>query len=429
MNGIIESRTTPRGRQAALPAPTKPSAAPMPTGSPAIPLDPLMTIAIEDREVDLKGWVAIHTLGDLGGCGGIRCAPDITLDEVRALARAMTYKYSFFRQPLGGAKGGMVMDIEVPAQRRAELVTAMGRHLIHILQTQAYHAWSDMNFSVEDVARLYTAANLPTPSLNDDSSQRTARSTFAAIVATADALGLAPGECRVSIEGLGSVGGYLAKEIQVWGGKLIAVSNVQGAIVNERGLDVDELLRRRSQQGSWFVREAGDWRNIERAELFDAEVDVLVPCARVGNIDDALARRIRAKAVAPAANVPCTVAAEQTLRERQIPLLPDFVVNAGGILGSVSHVPGDSFFMGEFKQMLDRLMAASLQRGVPPIDLARQVSEQHYQQNPGDFFKPKPRWQKIVHALRGRGWLPQRAAEERARQRQHLFDTVARITF
>jgi len=86
-----------------------------------IPHDPFMTVLTEDRSVGLKGFVVIHTLGQDGAGGGIRCAPDITLDEVKSLARAMTYKYSYFGLPFGGGKGGLVLDGATPPERRAEI--------------------------------------------------------------------------------------------------------------------------------------------------------------------------------------------------------------------------------------------------------------------------------------------------------------------
>lgn len=393
----------------------------------AIALDPLMTIAIDDRDHNLHAWVVVHSLGSLGGCGGVRCAPDVTLEEVKALARAMTYKYAFFRQPMGGAKGGMVMDLDAPPERRRELVTALGRHLEHVLRTSAYHPWSDMNFSSDDVSALYAAARLPAPALNDDSSQRTARSTFAAVVATAANLGLRPTECRVAIEGLGSVGGYLARAIAEWGGRVVAVSNIHGAVLNANGLPIGELLAMRQRLGDGFIRERGDWANAPRAALFDAKVDILAPCARVGSMDHDLCERLSAKAVVPAANVPCTPAGEVVLAERGIPLLPDFVVNGGGVLGMVSHELADSFFMTDFRQMIDRLLSASLAQGVAPIDLARRQSERHHAADPGDFFTPRSRGELIRAALRRRRLWPGNAQQAKALQRERLRETVNQL--
>ena len=95
--------------------------------------DPLMTIRVSDKKVGLTAFVTIHNLGDQGACGGVRCVPDITEDEVKALARAMAYKYAFFEQAQGGGKGGMVMAYDTPPLRRRELTACLGAHLRPLL--------------------------------------------------------------------------------------------------------------------------------------------------------------------------------------------------------------------------------------------------------------------------------------------------------
>ncbi len=314
--------------------------------------DPLMTVRITDKKVGLTAFVAIHNLGEQGACGGIRCVPDISEDEVKALARAMAYKYAFFEQAQGGGKGGMVMDYDTPPERRRELAACLGAHLRPLLASGMYHAWTDMNFSVDDMIAVYRGAGLGAWPPEGESSRRTAISTLASVMAAAEALDIPPDKCRVAIEGLGNVGGILAQELVRWGGRVVAVSNRDGAVANDDGIPVDALLNLRQDKGPRFVLDKGPWRNVPRGELFSVAADILVPCARVHSITGAIAQRTPARAVVPAANVPCTPEAEIILEERGIPLLPDFIVNAGGILGFLSTAPDNyADFIAKMKGM------------------------------------------------------------------------------
>jgi len=390
-----------------------------------IPVEPLMTIQVEDTAVGLAGFVVIHTLGESGAGGGIRCAPDITLEEVKRLAHAMTCKYTFFGLRYGGGKGGLIMDDDVPTQKRKEIIRHMGRHLRLVLQTGAYSAWTDMNFGPADMAALYEGAAVSTGwDPPRPSARRTALSTFAAVVSMAESLGLAPRDCRVSIEGFGAVGGALAEEIVAWGGRVVAVSNVFGAVYHPQGLPVAELLACRGKVGPQFILHPGSWRNAPREHLFEVEADILVPCARVGSVTGRIAQSLRVQAVVPAANVPCTEEAERTLAVRRIPLLPDFVVNAGGVLGMMDGAEGRSFFLGEFKQMIDRLIRSALADSMPPIAVARETANEKYASRKETFFERPTVAQRILDAMRARGLFPDNRPRRLRQARQRVRDLV-----
>jgi glutamate dehydrogenase/leucine dehydrogenase len=393
----------------------------------AISEDPMMTIQIDEDKIGLHAFVVIDRLGECGASGGMRCVPDVTINEVRMLARLMTYKYTFFGLPHGGGKGGIVLDYDTPLEKKRNIITALGRHLALILQNSAFSPWTDMNFSPQDLEALYRGGGIQVGKLDGESAERTALSTFASVKATAKHLGLSPQRCRIAIEGLGSVGKVLAREIFSWGGRLVAVSNIHGAISNPDGLPITEVLSRLPSKGSQFVLDSGPWRNIQREELFRIETDIMVPCARVGAITDRVAMELQTQAIVPAANGPCTIEAEAILARRKIPLLPDFIVNAGGVLGLIKPEDYFSFFQNDFRNLVARLLQASKERGMPPIDVAREIVFKNYDHDDRLFFREKSLAQKIVAALRSRSLFPSNQKTILAKRKQMLLDRINNI--
>ena len=138
-----------------------------------------------------------------------------------------------------------------------------------------------------------------------------------------------------AIEGFGKVGGATAVEMARRGARLVAFSTIHGFVQRASGFDVDELLHLRSRHGDRLIEHLGE--EVQPvAGLFMVEADVLVPGARIGVIDESRARSLKARVVAPGANVPYTAGALEVLRERGIPALADFVCNSGATIGYVT---------------------------------------------------------------------------------------------
>jgi glutamate dehydrogenase (NAD(P)+) len=391
-----------------------------------IPLDPLLTVEVEDSGVGLRGFVVIHSVGKDGAGGGIRCTPDITLEEVKTLARRMTAKYSYFGLSHGGGKGGLVLDEEAPPAQRKCAITKMGQHLAPILKCGAFSPGADIGFSVEDARTLLSAAGVPfdIPAA-DDSAQRTALSVFGAVLSAAESLRVPPRHCRVAIEGLGAVGGHLAAEIVAWGGRIVGVSNLCGAIAHPDGLPMDEVLGGRARFGPKFTLQPGPWRNSAREGLFDVEADVFVPAARVGSLSGPIARRLECQAVVPAANAPCTAEAEAIFVDRGVLLLPDFVVNCGGVLGMMRGEVGQTFFLGDFKRLIDRLISISRASGISPVELAWKTAADCFVARTGDFLERPAILERLVEAIRCRGWWPRNNRTLLARRQERVRRLVA----
>lgn len=286
-------------------------------------------IRIEIKDADLRGWIIIDSLVNGQSCGGIRISDDITEKEVEILANAMTLKYKFAGYPgLGGAKAGIVLKDH---DQRIEVLKRFGEISRPFLEKKIYIPWTDMNCTVEDINIIREAAGMEKTDL-PDSAYTTALGVFATIKAVVDNKKLPLNSKTVAIEGFGKVGSYLAKELQKENIKIIAISTRNGAIYNDRGLDIKKLFELRKIHGSNLIEHYEDADRISLPELLELNVDILIPCARIHSINTENMKRVQAKMIIPAANVPITLDAERYLSANGIMVLPYFASNSGGIL-------------------------------------------------------------------------------------------------
>jgi glutamate dehydrogenase/leucine dehydrogenase len=285
--------------------------------------------------VSVPGFVVL----DLPGtrcAGGTRLAPDVTIAEVALLARAMTYKLAVLGAQVGGAKAGLVGD---PANR-AEL---MGRYCAEIrplTDADRFVTGPDMGTSEEDFAPLRASQAVPAAmrSVLDGVQFEDVLTGYGVAVAAQTALRTGWGDGwadrSVAIEGFGKVGGGVAREVTRRGGRVVAVSTIAGCLVDPAGLDVERLLALRASHGDECVARYG-LPSGSRDQLFTVDADVVVPGARPGRIGRRVAESLSpgVRVIAPAANAPYTAAGADVLRRRGIVALPDFVCNAGAVIG------------------------------------------------------------------------------------------------
>lgn len=371
-----------------------------------IPDDPLMTIEITEPAIGLEGWVCLHALGKGGASGGIRCVGDVTKKEVQLLARAMTYKFSFFGIPQGGAKAGLRVGYDIDPERKALLIRAAARHLEPLVRrSTVWSPWTDMNFYGDDLMLFYAEMGRNyTPNPHSNSSHRTAISAFWSLQACLEYYGLNPKETRLALEGFGSVASYLTPYLARLGIKVVAVSNHHGTLANPEGLDLSAIDRLRARYGSAWVDQPGDWRRLEREALFEIEADILVPCARVHSIGPEEAGSLSARLVLPIANVPCQDEALAVLDRRGIDYIPDFVVNGGGISGHIQDI--NDPFGKLFKAMLRRMLKAARKRGRSVRAIAEEAAHANYGRIVSEAYLFESLPLKIVKGLARRGLLP-----------------------
>jgi glutamate dehydrogenase (NAD(P)+) len=288
----------------------------------------------------VPGFVVFDLPGADVSAGGTRLAPGVTVAEVALLARAMTYKFAALHARVGGAKAGIAAE---PADRaaKADLMVRYCAEIRPLADEGTFLTGPDMGTSEEDFASLRERRAVPA-ALNavvDGMPFEDLLTGYGVAVAAQTALksgwgGGLEGR-RAAIEGFGKVGGGVAREVVRRGGLVVAVSTIAGCLTDAAGIDVERLLALRAAHGDRCVAHYGAAVG-PPADLFSAvDADVVVPGARPGTIDAATAESLpkAVKVVAPAANVPYTRQGADVLRRRDIMALPDFICNAGAVIG------------------------------------------------------------------------------------------------
>jgi glutamate dehydrogenase (NAD(P)+) len=280
-----------------------------------------------------------------GPCkGGIRFAPDVNLDEVRALAAWMTWKCSIVNIPFGGGKGGVVCDPRQLSIGELERITR--RYTAAIMDilgpdrdvpapdvntNEQTMAWIMDTYSMH-IRRTSTAVVTGKPlSLGGSRGRReaTGRGVLFVCREAIKELGLRPEQCRVVVQGSGNVGGIGALLLHREGYRVVSLSDMYGAIHDEKGLDVPDVM-------SWLAehkRLDGYPRAQRIASDSQVELDceILVPAAVENQITSKNAARVKARLIVEGANGPTTAAADKILEKRGVMVVPDILANAGGV--------------------------------------------------------------------------------------------------
>jgi glutamate dehydrogenase (NAD(P)+) len=304
--------------------------------------------------------------------GGTRLAPDVTERETRLLARAMTYKFAVLGVKIGGAKAA----IRATPEQRDEALRRYCSEITPWVESGRFLTSTDLGTRPEDFASLPGGDADELMHSDYQGMPLDAYITGLGVAAAAEvALDGLDGR-SVALEGFGKVGGGVAVEAAKRGGKLVAFSTIEGCVKRERGFDVDELLELRRRHGDALVHHLGVEVRPATA-LFEAEADVLVPGARPGVIDEGRAKALRARVVAPAANVPYTRAGLTALRERGIPALADFVCNSGATIGYVAGVKSPAHALRAVEKRVRDLTRRSLEHEAGPHAGAAEIAEAH----------------------------------------------------
>ncbi len=305
----------------------------------------------------ITAWRVQHSHHRLPVKGGIRYSEQVNEDEVMALAALMSFKCALVDVPFGGAKGGVCINTK--DYNTAELESVTRRYTSELIKKNFISpaldvpapdygtgaremAWIADTYSTffPDQINAYGCVTGKPVSLHGirGRTEATGRGVFygireaVSIEEDMKAIGLSAGleGKKVIVQGLGNVGYHSAKYLQEGGAIIIGVAEYNGGIYNENGLDIEELLH--LKQGSGAITNYSKGKTIENAhELLEYECDILVPAALENQITTENAPRIKAKIVAEAANGPVTKDAEAILLEKNIMILPDLYLNAGGV--------------------------------------------------------------------------------------------------
>jgi len=297
-----------------------------------------MLLNLEINEgANLKGYLAIDSTVNGQSYGGIRMAPDLSPDLVTQLARTMTLKYGFTGLPSGGAKAGIIADPEMPREKKREILSRFGQAIKPFLLTKSYFPGADLGVDDDDIRFMLTSIGLkvqPRSFTWKLSGFYTGITVFAAAIRAVQHIGLDLNRASVAIEGFGSVGAFVAQAFWERQIKVVAISTSQGAIYNEEGLDVGELLKLRDQAGNEAVNLFPRGERIDKRRLPELDVDMFCPCGPALSINRGNATAVGARVISPGANVPMSDEAKPILLRKGILSIPDFVANCGGVLGS-----------------------------------------------------------------------------------------------
>jgi len=280
--------------------------------------------------------------------GGLRYHPTVDPDEVRSLASLMTWKTALVDIPFGGAKGGVACDPKALSPGELERLTRRFTERIHReIGPQRDIPAPDVNTNaqvmawiMDEYSRLegYTPAVVTGKPLDLHGSAGREAATGRGVVHVAEAFMKDSGRsiqgATVAIQGFGNVGSHTALFLHESGARVVALSDVTAAVARPHGLDIPRLVAFQRDGGALAEYDGEGVRHIAHEELLAREVDLLIPSALGGVLTAGNARDVRAKAIVEAANGPTDPDADAVFEERGIPVLPDILANAGGVVVS-----------------------------------------------------------------------------------------------
>jgi len=302
-------------------------------------------IQMDSGEIKVfEGYRVIHddTLGP--SKGGVRYAPDVTIDEVKALAAWMTWKCSILGLPFGGAKGGVKCDPANLTPTELEKITRRyTASLISVFGPERDIPAPDMNTNEQIMAWIMdtysmhmehteTAVVTGKPVILGGSLGRieaTGRGVMISALSAMKKMNISPNNATVVVQGFGNVGSVSAKLLTEQGCKIVAISDISGGYYNPKGIDLKKAKEYLKAQKT--LSGFPDAESVTNAELLELPCDVLVPAAKEDQITAKNAGKLTCKLLVEGANGPTTADADPILNERGIMVVPDILANAGGV--------------------------------------------------------------------------------------------------
>ena len=291
-----------------------------------------------------EGFRVQHNFARGPAKGGIRYAPDVNIDEVRALAAWMTWKCAVVNVPFGGAKGGIICDPQQMSMGEIERMTRRyAAELLDFIGPEKDVPAPDMNTNEQTMAWIMDTYSMHARhtvnavvtgkpiDLGGSAGRReaTGRGILFVVNEGIKRFKMTPGETRVVVQGSGNVGGIGAKLMHEAGYKVVAISDIHGGVYNPKGINIPEAL-----QYLWTTRSFEGYEGVEfvnNQELLELDCDVLVPAATENQINSHNADKLKCKVLAEGANGPTTAGADQILHQKGIFVIPDILANAGGV--------------------------------------------------------------------------------------------------
>jgi glutamate dehydrogenase (NAD(P)+) len=305
-------------------------------------------VAMDNGTLEVfTGFRVQHSIARGPAKGGVRYSPDVTLDEVRALASWMTWKCAVVNIPFGGAKGGIIVDPKKMSQSELEKMTRRyTAELIEFLGPEKDVPAPDVNTNEQTMAwmmdtysmhmRQTVTAVVTGKPINIGGSRGRREATGRGVMINCDEalrkFEMSRESTRVIIQGFGNVGSNAAKLMQDAGYKIVGIAEYDGGLFNRTGINIDALLEHRDRNKTivgFAGADAADPR-----ELLLADCDILIPAATENVITSQNAAGIKAKIICEGANGPTTAAADEILADKKVFVIPDILANAGGVTAS-----------------------------------------------------------------------------------------------
>jgi len=347
-----------------------------------------LPIRMDDGSIRVfAGYRVQHNIARGPAKGGVRFHPDVNLDEVKALAFWMTFKCATIGIPMGGGKGGVVVDprqlsvgeLERLSRRYfAEMIDLFGPDrdvpAPDVNTNPQIMAWFmdtySMHYGGDYLPAVVTGKPLELGG-SEGRNSATAQGMVFCVIKAVEHLKMKLNKSTVAVQGFGNAGSYAALLLRQQGCTIQAISDVDGAFVNKKGIDPKEAIayvgKHKSLKG--FHKHANVEKLANPMELLELPVDILIPAALENQITGDNASRIRARIVAECANGPCTPEADDILEKKKTFIIPDILCNAGGV--GVSYLEWVQNRMGyywtnehvqqDLKQMMDRAFASVLE--------------------------------------------------------------------
>ncbi|HKW65654.1 MAG TPA: Glu/Leu/Phe/Val dehydrogenase [Terriglobales bacterium] len=336
-------------------------------------------VSMDDGHLEVfTGFRVQHSIARGPAKGGVRYSPDVTLDEVRALASWMTWKCAVVNIPFGGAKGGIICDPHKMSMGELERMTRRyTAELFEFIGPEKDVPAPDMNTNEQIMAwmmdtysmhmRQTVTAVVTGKPLNMGGSRGRREATGRGLMIICDEalkkLNMNRDRTRVIIQGFGNVGSNAARLMHERGYKIIGIVEVGGGLYNREGIDIEALWDYRQHNG--VIHGFPGAEKYDPAELMLADCDVLIPAATENQITSRNADQIKARVLIEGANGPTTAAADDILSDKRVFIVPDILANAGGVTASYFEWVQDrqGYFWKEsmVNEQLEHIMRESFQ--------------------------------------------------------------------
>jgi len=334
-------------------------------------------VSMDDGSVEVfTGYRVQHSISR-GPCkGGIRYGPDVSLDEVRALASWMTWKCAVVNIPFGGAKGGVICEPKNMSEGELERMTR--RYTAALIEfigpekdvpapdmgtNEQTMAWVMDTYSMHMGQTMTSVVTGKPVSLGGSRGRREATGRGISVVTdqALKHLNMIPSETSVIIQGFGNVGSNAAKLLWDKGYKIIGIGEYDGALFNPAGIDISELLEHKARTG--IIHKFSGAEPFDKEAILTQKCDVLIPAATENVITSRNAAELQCRILCEGANGPTTPVADDILAEKGVFVIPDILANAGGVTTSyfewVQDRMGYFWTEDEVNQRLDRIMIDS----------------------------------------------------------------------